>query len=139
MVFYNSFKKLALDGSIDFVNDTIKVALLTNAYTPNIDNDEYWDDVSTHEVSGTGYTAGGQALSSKTTVKNTTSDEGVYDGADVTWAASTITARYGVIYKSTGTASTSALVCYIDFDVDKTTSASDFVIAWGASGIFDIA
>lgn len=137
-VIYNSFKAKIMDGSIDLDTDTIKVALVTATYTPNQDTHDFFDDV-TNEVSGTGYTAGGATLASKTVTADTTDNEGVFDAADVTWSTSTITARGAVIYKSTGTASTSALICYLDFGSDQSSSAGDFTIQWNAEGILNLA
>src|SRR6185436_20007850 len=51
--------------AVDFLSDTIKVALVASGYTPNLDTHETFADI-TKEVSGTGYTAGGAALASKT-------------------------------------------------------------------------
>lgn len=93
---YNSYKKDVLDGTIDLVNDTIKVALCTSSYTPDIDAHSFFDDI-TNEVVGTGYTAGGETLGTKTTTQDNTDDEGVFDAADTTWSSSTITARYAII------------------------------------------
>lgn len=137
-VIYNSFKAKIMDGSIDLDTDTIKVALVTSTYTPNQDTHDFFDDI-TNEVVGTGYTAGGATLASKTVTADTTDNEGVFDAADVTWSTSTITARGAVIYKSTGTAGTSALICYLDFTTDQSSSAADFIIAWNAEGILNLA
>ena len=136
-VVYNSLKKLLLDKSIDFTNDTIKIALVTSSYTPNIDTHDFFNDI-TNEVSGTGYTAGGATLASKATSVDTTDDEGVFDAADVTWSSSTITARGAVVYKDTGNAATSPLMCYIDFGSDKVSSAGDFTIAFNSEGLLNI-
>lgn len=136
-VIYNSFKAKIMDGSIDLDTDTIKVALVTSSYTPNQDTHDFFDDV-TNEVVGTGYTAGGATLASKVVSVDTTDNEGVFDAADVTWSTSTITARGAVIYKSTGTAGTSALICYLDFSTDQTSTAGDFVIQWNAEGIINL-
>lgn len=136
-VIYNSFKMKIMDGSIDLDTDTIKVALVTSAYTPNQDTHDFFDDV-TNEVSGTGYTAGGASLASKAVTTDTTDNEGVFDAADVVWSTATVTARGAVIYKSTGTASTSALICYLDFGSDQSSSAADFTIAWNAEGIVNL-
>lgn len=136
-VIYNSFKGKIMDGSIDLDTDTVKVALVTSTYTPNQDTHDFFDDV-TNEVTGTGYTAGGATLASKTVTVDTTDNEGVFDAADVTWSTSTITARGAVIYKSTGTASTSALICYLDFTTDQSSSAGDFTVAWNAEGIINL-
>ena len=49
---YGQFLSQALNKEIDWDTDTIKVALLTNAYTPDQDAHNYLDDVITHEVTG---------------------------------------------------------------------------------------
>lgn len=136
-VIFNSFKAKIMDGSIDLDTDTIKVALVTSTYTPNQDTHDFFDDV-TNEVVGTGYTAGGATLASKAVSVDTTDNEGVFDANDVVWTTSTITARGAVLYKSTGTASTSALIAYIDFVTDKISTAGSFTIAWNAEGILNL-
>jgi len=136
-VIYNSFKKKIMDGSIDLDTDTIKVALVTSSYTPDKDAHDFFDDV-TDEVSGTGYTAGGATLGSVTVTADNTDNEGVFDAADTSWSTATITARAAVIYKSTGTASTSPLICYIDFGADKVSTAGTFTIAWNSEGILNL-
>jgi len=136
-VIYNGFKGSLLNNAIDLLVDTIKVALVTSAYTPNQDTHEDFADV-TNEVSGTGYTAGGATLASKAVTVDTTDNEGVFDAADVTWSSSTITARGAVLYYSTGTAATSLLICYLDFGSDQSSSAGDFTIAWNAEGILNL-
>ncbi len=137
-VIYNSFKMKIMDGSIDLDTDTIKVMLVTSTYTPDQDLHDFKDDV-TNEVTGTGYTAGGEALASKTVTQDNTDNEGVFDAADVTWSSSTITARAAVLYKDTGTASTSPLICYLDFGSDQSSSSGDFIIQWGSEGILNLA
>lgn len=113
------------------------MALVTSSYTPNQDTHDFFDDV-TNEVSGTGYTAGGATLGSQAVTQDDTDNEGVFDAADVTWSNSTITARGAVLYKSTGTASTSPLIAYFDFTEDKSSSSGDFTISWNAEGIINI-
>jgi hypothetical protein len=103
---YNNGKKNLLNGTIDLDTDTIKVALTTSSYTPNIDTHEFFDDI-TNQVEGTGYTAGGATLANAAVTADTTNDRGVFDADDVVWSTSTITARYAIIYKDTETASTS--------------------------------
>jgi len=133
---YNSFKRDIMNGSIDLDTDTIKVALVTSSYTPDIDAHEDFADV-TNQVEGAGYTAGGATLSVTVSVDDT-DDEGVFDAADVTWSSSTITARGAVIYKSTGTAANDLLICYIDFGEDKVSSSGNFVITWATEGIINL-
>lgn len=136
-VIFNSFKKGLMDGSLDLANDTIKVMLVTSSYSPDADLHDFKDDV-TGEVSGAGYTAGGEALSNKSVTQDNTDDEGVFDADDVTWSNSTITARGAVIYKDTGVAGTSPLICYIDFGADKSSDNADFTIQWNSEGILNL-
>jgi hypothetical protein len=135
---YNNAKKKFMTASIDLVNDTIKLALTTSSYPPNIDTDTFFSDI-TNEVSGSGYSAGGAALTTKSVTVDTTNDLAYFDADDTTWAASTITARYGVLYKSTGVAGTSPLIGYIDFATNKISSGDTFTITWATTGIFKIA
>lgn len=136
---YNGFKKNIQNGGIDLDSDTIKLALLTSAYTPDIDAHVNFSDVSANEVSGTGYAAGGASLANKTVTQDNTGNAGVFDADDVSWPGSTITARYGILYKSTGTPSTSPLIGYIDFVTNKISTGDTFTVQWDATGILKIA
>jgi hypothetical protein len=134
--FYNAGKKNIIDGSVNLLTDTIKVALTTASYTPNIDSDDFFNDV-TNEVSGTGYTAGGATLASKSITQDNANDRAAFDAADVSWSNSTITnARWAVVYKSTGTAATSPLIAYIDLLANRSSSADTFKIEWAPAGVF---
>jgi hypothetical protein len=128
----------ALNKEINWSNDTIKVALVTSAYTPNQDTHAYFSDI-TNEASGTGYTAGGATLASKTATYNASTNVITLDAADVTWTTATITARYAVIYDaSPGTAATNPLLAYVDFGADQTATNGNFAITWDANGILKI-
>lgn len=131
---YGNVLTSAFGGLINFTSDTIKVALCTSAYVPDQDAHTFFSSV-TNEVTGTGYTAGGATLASKTVTYNAGTNTLSLDAADVSWASSTITARYAVIYKSTGTASTSPLIGYVDFGADTVSSGGAFQIVWDAAGI----
>lgn len=132
---YTSFKMDIMNGNIDLDTDTIKVMLVTSSYTPSAAHNRR-DDI-TNEVTGTGYTAGGATLASKTVTNVSTA--GVFDASDVVWTTSTITARGAVLYKSRGGASSAdELICYLDFVSDKISTAGSFTIAWNASGILNL-
>jgi len=137
-VIYNTFKQRLMDGEIDFDNDQFYVCLLSNAYTANIDTQNVYSDISANEISGPGYVAGGTLLTGVTVTINLVSDKAILDANDVTWATSTITARYCNIYKHSGTSSTSWLVATFDFGSDKSSSSGDFTVQWNASGIIDL-
>lgn len=134
----NTAKEKLMEGVFDLVNNTIKVMLLTSSHTTNIDTQEFIDDVSANEVSGAGYSAGGATLGSKTVTADNTDDEGVFDAADTAWSTATITARYAVVYKDTGTPATSPILCIIDFGADKVSTGGTFQITWAAEGIVNI-
>ena len=136
---YGQFLAQALNKEIDWDTDTIKVALLGNTYTPDQDAHNYFDDVSAYEVSGTGYTGGGATLTGKTNTYNGASNVIVLDADDVTWASSTITARYAVIYDATpSTNATRPVIGYVDFGSDQSSSNGNFTITWDATGIVRI-
>ena len=130
--------KAFMDGSIVYATDTIKVALVTSAYPPNQDTDQFFSTI-VNEVTGTGYTAGGATLASKTSTYVAASNTVQLDAADTSWANSTITARYAIVYKSTGTASTSPLLGYVNFGADVVSSGGAFNITWDANGILNVA
>jgi len=133
-IVYTVQKTDFLKGEGSLTGDAIKVLLLTSSYTPSAAHDEY-QDVSSYEVSGTGYTSGGQALGSKTRTKDDTNDEAYFDStADLTWSGSTITARYAVLYYTGGDLA-QQLICCIDFGSDQSSSNGDFTIQWNSSGI----
>jgi hypothetical protein len=104
--------------------DTFKIALYTSAADLGAATTAY---STTNEVTGTGYTAGGNTL---TNVDPTSSGTTAYtDFADTTWSASTITARGCLIYNdSLTTPVVDASVQVHDFGSDQSSSAGDFTI-----------
>ena len=133
---YNAYKTSLFDGDdfADLDTDTIKVALVSG-YTPDIDLHDFWDDVSANEVSGTGYTAGGETLT-VTVSQDSTDDEGVFDALDVTWTGLDVgTPSHAIIYKDTGTPSTSPLICYME--IATASNGGDYTISWNTEGILN--
>ena len=138
---YHNFLLQQMNGAapIDFDTDTLKVALASSSYTPSASTHNFFDDV-TNEVTGTNYTSGGATLASPTVALN--SGTVTFDAADVTWTQSGTgfsNARYAIIYKSTGTSSTSPLIAYVDFGTDVGNTVADLVLVWSASGILSVA
>lgn len=102
--------------------DTFKIALYTSSATLDATTTAY---SVTNEVSGTGYSAGGNTL---TTVSPTSSGTTAYlDFNDTTWSTATITARGALIYNST---QSNKAVAVLDFGGDKTSTAGDFTIVF---------
>ena len=137
---YNQAQVNLMKGLINDLSDaatTIKVALLADTYTPDQTTDDNWGDVSSHEISGTGYTAGGQEVSTKTV--NDVSGAATFDGDNILWASSTLSARYVVIYDDTPAADADKkLIGYIDYEEVKQSTGGDWEIQWNAGGIWTI-
>lgn len=70
-------------GEINLGSDSLKMALLDSGYTPNLVTDDDFSDIRIHEVTGAGYTEGGETLSSTSVVLTAA------DSWGVTWAADT--------------------------------------------------
>lgn len=135
---YGSALVKAFNKEIDWDTDTIKVALLTSSYTPSQDTHDYFDDVVASEVTGTGYTAGGATLAGKSTAYDGTTNKTKLSGATVQWPASTLTARYAVVYDATpGSDATRPLLGFVDFGANQSTSNTTFEIVWNAAGILE--
>ena len=118
-----SFKKELYEAVHNLSTDSIYIALYTGDANLNADTTTY---SATNEVSATGYTAGGQAL---TGVAINSSDYTAYvNWANVSWTAA-ITARCALIYNVTqGNKS----IAVIDFGADKT-STTTFTITMPAN------
>lgn len=131
---YNHTAKLFADGS-NAAADTYKIKLYSSA-TFDATNTTLAGITGTEATTGTGYTAGGQALSS-VTVTTVTTNDAKFDADDVTWTASggSITASYAVIYNDTD--ANDPPLAFIDFDGSQSAGdTTDFKIVWNASGIF---
>ncbi|GAB6898603.1 hypothetical protein [Kineosporia succinea] len=120
---------------IDIDSDALKVMLCTSSYTPNQDTHRYRSSI-TNEITGTGYTAGGAALTGVTVAYNSTTNTLTIDCDDVTWATSTLTARYAVFYDSSPASdSVRPVLCYWDFGADIASSSGPFTLTISTGGL----
>lgn len=118
-----SFKVELMRALHDFTTSTgnaFKIALYTSSASLGAATTAY---SATNEVSGTGYTAGGETLTNVTPTSSGTT--AFTDFADVTWAAATITANGALIYNSTNS---DRAVASLAFGSDKTSTDGDFKI-----------
>lgn len=115
-----SFKAEILQGIHDST-DTYKIALYTSASTLDATATAY---TTTNEVSGIGYTSGGQVLSGfSVTTSGTTA---ILDfTTDPSWENATITARGALIYNAS---KANKAVMVLDFGSDKSNSEGTFTI-----------
>lgn len=123
---YDSFLHDMAKGDIDFDTATVKCALMSG-YTPSQAANTRWSDVSTNEITGTGYTAGGNTVA-VTVTNDTTNHRLTLTFPQTTWTNSTLSATRAVCYVSTGTGSTSPLIFQNDFGTTVTTSSGTFTL-----------
>lgn len=120
-----SFKVGILNADFDFGSGTsqvFKIALYTSAATLGAATTVY---STSDEVSGPGYTAGGNTLTISQ-VPTSSGTTAFLDFADTTWTSATITARGALIYLADGV--TNPAVAVLDFGSDKTSTSGDFTI-----------
>ncbi len=133
---YGRGAELLLEGSHDLDGATYNVMLATSGYTPDVDAHDFRSDVTNEVAAGGGYSTGGQAITTPTVTYDAGTNRAVFDGDDVVWASSTITARYAIVYRARGGASSAdELLFWVDFGADVVSTGGPFTITWNASGI----
>jgi len=129
----NSYKQEILEG-VHASGDTYKIALFTDAATLGAGTTAY---STTNEVSGTGYTAGGETLSGFSS--GLSSSTAYLTFSDPSWANATITARGCMIYNSS---KSNKAVAVFDFGSNITSTSGTFTVdlpVAGASALIRIA
>lgn len=131
---YNRFKAEIMNGDYDLTNDTVYAALLNSTHAFNVDHNT-WSDVVANEISGSGYTANGNALAGKSVSQDQTDDEGVFDANNSVWTSASFTAAHCVVRDLTAA---NQLVCSIDFGGNQQVTSGTFTIQWNTEGIVNI-
>lgn len=113
------------EAKIDWINDTLKCAILKTAYVPNLATHQYYTDL------------GANVLNTPQTLTGKTTDSpvgGVVDADPVTFTAVTAGDTVGsvVIYKSTGNPATDRLILCIDTaaGLPVLTNNGDITVVW---------
>lgn len=138
-VVYNNFKLKQHNGNgINLASATIKVMVVTSAYTPSLAH-AFKSDI-TSEVSGTNYAAGGTAIAGVTVALDGNTVEFIHN--DITWTQSGAgfsTGRTFVWYEDTGVAGTSKLIMYMQEASDFGNVAGDLILDGSATtGVLNI-
>jgi len=121
----SSFKREIFEATHDFNasgGNTFKVALYTSSASLSAATTAY---TTSGEVTGTGYTAGGKALTNVDPVLSGTT--GFVDFSNISWTSATFTARGALIYNSTNG---NKAVVVLDFGGDKDVSNGTFSISF---------
>jgi len=133
-IIYDRFWLSLPAKQISWTGDTIMCALVANTYTP-AKGDSLWvtgRGPFSYETTGAGYAAGGKALTTKSLTLGGDTARLIADS--VWWAASTVTARYAVLWDGTD-ATLKRLLCCFDFGADKSSSSGTFTLVWNGIGI----
>lgn len=111
-----SFKAELYQGIHDLTTDVLKIALYTGNADLNADTTTY---TAQNEITGTGYSAGGQVLTGATIGSSGYTAYVSFD--DVEWNPGVFTARCALIYNSS---KADRSIAVLDFGSDKTSTAT---------------
>ena len=119
-----SFLKECLEEGHNLTSDSLKIALYTNSAALSRATTVY---SSTNEITGTGYTAGGETMAGVTL--NTDADDVYLTANTITWGPSaSFTFRKALIYNSSNG---NKAVAYYVFSTDQTVSNASYNLTPG--------
>ena len=133
---FNKAKEYIGDGTIDLDDDTLKIMLLADTYTPDA-ADEVKADIVAHELAAEdGYSAGGATLANVTWAED--SGTVTLDADDPVWTSASFTTRYAVVYSDTPSSPADPLICLLDLAANRTGLGGNFYINFHANGICQV-
>jgi len=121
-----------MNKEIDLEADTIKVALMDVSHAFNGSQNTF-SQVSANEVTGAGYTAGGETLTGKSVTQGAIT---VWDANDVAWTDATLSAYHAVLYDDT--LAGDDLIASIDFGGEQAIADGNISIVWDVLGIIKL-
>ncbi len=143
---YSIATLLMATGRLDLRDSSIKLALLTADYTPDLDAHITFSDVEAYELDEHGeYNSTGEVIPGLTVSR--TGDVVKWDGGDVTFFSITGQIKYGIIFlnKVTGSGEdeiNQPLIALVDFEDSSPStfisiSGTDYTVYWNVDGIMD--
>ena len=132
-VIMQKFKDSLAAGTVNFNTTNYYIALVSDSinYVSNLNLVNNWSSVSSNEVVGTNYTAGGKLLTGVGWYRDDVSNRVRISASPVSWDNSTITAKGAVIRVS----GTNDNVMFYDFGSNQTTSNASFVLSFSSTGL----
>lgn len=142
--YFNAAKGKTQAGLFALLTDSIKVALVTSSQSFDVDfvgtsTDCRYSDI-TAEVVGTGYTAGGFTLGTKSITVSNANDNSVFTAANISAASCTFVFKWLIFYDDTSP--NKNLIAFCDGDTGGgsiTVTGATLAINWNASGISALA
>lgn len=142
-LWYDQGKLELLDGTIDWIGDTIKAMLVTSSYIADpshtfVNSGSGGANPLTNEVSGTGYLR--ITLATKSVAVNGTTHAVGWFADYLSWpGANGFTAAGLIILKSTGVDASSRLIAFVDSGgFPKTADGSGLAELWSVAGILTV-
>lgn len=133
MPFFSKGKLEILNGAVDLLTDSIKVAALKDTYSVDILHDNF-SDVAAHEITDSGYIAGGKVLNNKSVLE--LNGYSYLKADNLQWLiGGSVDVKWLVIYKNTGTPNTSTLIAFIEYDTPRSVINGSLAINWDPLGI----
>lgn len=140
-IYGNALEKI-LDGTIDLDTDSFRMVLVGTGYTPNQSTNTAWSDISANEISGTGYTANGKAITQGVSRSGLAI---TFDCDDQSWTSSTLSnVAYAVIVRdgdSNGALAAGDIpLCYCELEDGGSLSTTNGALAVNinAAGVFTV-
>jgi hypothetical protein len=124
----NSFKQEMLQAGQNLATDTLRMALYTALADIGPATTTYTG--TTNEITGTGYTAGGELVTGATISTDTQTGTVYVNFADVSWPGADFTARGALIYNVTRS---NKSVAVLDFGSDKTFTSTNNTVTMPAN------
>jgi hypothetical protein len=135
---YSEGIKDLINGDIAWDTSSFKVMLVTSSYT--FDPDHSHRDEVTNEITNTGYTAGGNALTTVAAAEDAAGNEIECDATDVTFTslAAGDQPYAAIIYYDSGAPATDTLVAYCVLTTPPAPDGNNYIVQWDAEGVFKI-
>lgn len=137
--------KHLLKGDLNFTTGQtdLYVMLMNGSFSFTKATQEFLNStgVRSNEMSGTGYDADGTVITIAASQPERVQDTDWFirvDGNNVSWTTASFTAYGALLYKHTGTDSTSILIAYQDFGGGKTVTNGTFTLQWDDKGILRV-
>jgi len=116
------------------VGTHLYVCITTDEHSPDQDGDVSYADIKDYEITGTGYTAGGVEVTSKTVTRSGL--DITLDCTDATWNAATFAGRWGHLYYHNPAADADKLLlAFFDFETNLTVTNGVFSLQVDADGL----
>lgn len=134
VLWYVNGLKALLDAGLAL--GTPRVILLSDTYTIDQDAHASVSDIIAHEAAGTGYTAGGLALTGVTTTATGASNLAAFDADNITGIS--VDCCYAAVVVDTGVDATSPVLTIADLSEGGGTDATWTGLTFDADGIAGI-